>query len=338
MHIVACDTFIVRALTRDDLAAVVAIDAAIEGRARQTYVERRLAVAIKAPNLHAQLAAVDEDGVAGYILARVLEGEFGRVERGLRIEMIGVRADIRGHHVGQQLLAALVTWGRRHGVQTLRTAAAWNDHPMLKWLDAMAFTRAPEGIVECALGQGTYMPEREDAISLAATTDATREIDFGRLEHNDYERLTSNGPSVRTMGADDLESITRIDAGLTGRRRDAYIRNKLDEAMTDAGIRMSLTARIDDRIVGYLMARADLGDFGRTEPVAVVDTIGVDPDARGRGAGRALLAQLFSNLAALKVERVETVVAPRDLDLLGFLYDAGFVASQRLAFIRPLAP
>lgn len=336
MQVVACETFTIRALTRDDLAAVVAIDAAIEGRPRRTYIERRLAVAVKAPNLHAQLAAVDEDGVAGYILARVLEGEFGRTERGLRLEMIGARADIRGHHVGQQLLAALATWGSRHGVQTLRTAAAWNDHSMLKWLDAMAFTRAPEVIIECAVGEGAYMPERDDAISLATTTDPAREIDFGRLEHNDYELLASNGPGVRTMGADDLESITRIDAVLTGSRRDAYIRAKLDEAMVETGIRMSLTARIDDRIVGYLMARADLGDFGRTEPVAVVDTIGVDPDARGRGAGHALLAQLFSNLAALKVERVETVVAPRDIDLLGFLYDVGFVPSQRLAFIRPL--
>jgi hypothetical protein len=34
------------------------------------------------------------------------------------------------------------------------------------------------------------------------------------------------------------------------------------------------------------------------------------------------------------VERVETITAPRDLRLLGFLYGCGFVPAQRLAFVR----
>ena len=67
------------------------------------------------------------------------------------------------------------------------------------------------------------------------------------------------------------------------------------------------------------MARADLGDFGRTEPVAVLDTIGVDPAYEHRGIGHALVSQLFANLEALQIDRVETVVAPTDLALLGFL-------------------
>jgi hypothetical protein len=45
-------------------------------------------------------------------------------------------------------------------------------------------------------------------------------------------------------------------------------------------------ARSDGALVGYLMARADLGDFGRTEPVAVIDTLGVDPE-HGRPRRRA---------------------------------------------------
>jgi ribosomal protein S18 acetylase RimI-like enzyme len=85
------------------------------------------------------------------------------------------------------------------------------------------------------------------------------------------------------------------------------------------------------------MARVDLGDFGRTEPGAVLDTIGVHPDFAHRRIGHALLSQLFVNLGALCVERLETMVAPRDLALLGFLYDAGFAPSQRIAFIRPLS-
>ena len=82
------------------------------------------------------------------------------------------------------------------------------------------------------------------------------------------------------------------------------------------------------------MARADLGDFGRTEPVAVLDTIGVDPAYGHRGVGHALVSQLFANLGALRVDRVETVVTLAERPLLGFLHDAGFRRSRRLAFVR----
>jgi hypothetical protein len=37
--------------------------------------------------------------------------------------------------------------------------------------------------------------------------------------------------------------------------------------------RISLAARKDGIVAGFVMARADLGDFGRSEPVAVLDTI-----------------------------------------------------------------
>jgi ribosomal protein S18 acetylase RimI-like enzyme len=139
------------------------------------------------------------------------------------------------------------------------------------------------------------------------------------------------------MATDDLDAIARIDRGITGADRRAYIASRLAEAIDDAGVRVSLTARVDGLPVGYLMARADLGDFGRTEPVAVLDTLGVDPAYANRGVGRALLSQLFANLGALRVERVETIVAQRDLRLLGFLHATGFCASQRLSFVGDLS-
>src|SRR5512147_2594572 len=115
MATVAGQPTTVRALARENLDAVVAIDAAIEGRSRRDYFERRLRAALREPELHAQFAAVDAQGLAGYILARVLEGEFGRSETGLRLEVVGVRADAQGHGVGRQLFDALAAWARKHG-------------------------------------------------------------------------------------------------------------------------------------------------------------------------------------------------------------------------------
>ena len=119
----------------------------------------------------------------------------------------------------------------------------------------------------------------------------------------------------------------RIDRGITGRERSGYIGRRLMETMSDSAIRVSLTARLDGVIVGFLMARADWGDFGRTEPVAVIDTLGVDPEyATRRGVGRAMLRQLFANLDALRVERVETVISHHDQRTAGFFIGNGLRA------------
>jgi ribosomal protein S18 acetylase RimI-like enzyme len=335
MHSDAMPDTWIRALTQQDLDAVLAIAATIEGRAGRAYFQRRLTAALKQPDLHVQLAAVDANGLAGYILARRTVGEFGRPLPGLRLEVVGVRADRRAHGVGKLLMDALVNYARRHGVAELRTAAAWNDHLMLRWLDAMGFVLAPDQIVDCAVGDG-YQAARGDALDLPEELGRSPEIDYGAPEGNDFDRVASVQPDVRAMRPADLPQIVRIDREITGRDREGYIAGKLDEAMDDSAIRVSLSASLDGAIVGYLMARTDLGDFGRTQPVAVLDTIGVAPAYEHRGIGHALVSQLFANLGALHVDRVETVVAPTDLALLGFLYDTGFKPSQRLALMRRL--
>jgi len=323
----------IRALTQPDLDAVVAIDAATEGRVRRAYFQRRVTAALKQPELHVQLAAVEGKELVGYILARRTIGEFGRPQSGLRLEIVGVRADRRQHGIGKMLVDALASYAQRHGVGDLRTTAAWNQHRMLAWLESSGFTLAPDHIVDCAVGEG-YRAERDDALDLPDAETPGHEVDYGAPEDNDYERVQRARCDVRAMRPEDLPQIVRIDREITGRDRKTYIAGKLAEAMDDSAIRVSLTARVDDAIVGYLMARADLGDFGRTEPVAVLDTIGVDPAYEHRGIGHALVSQLFVNLGALQIDRVETVVAPTDLALLGFLYVCGFKPSKRLAFMR----
>ena len=321
-----------RPLAPDDLEAVVAIDAALGRRSRRGYVERRLAAALREPGLHAQFCATDGDALVGYVLARVLEGEFGRSAQALRLELIGVRPERQQRGVGRALLGALSAWGARHGARELRTSAAWNDHAMLGWFDAMGFRLAPGLIVDRAVGDGHDDERREDPLD--APGDAHREVDYGLQADNTAALLARDRADVRTMSRADLADIVRVDRRVTGRDRAAYIEHKLAEAMDDAAIRVSLTARLDGQVVGFLMARADLGDYGRTDPVAVLDTIGVDPAWGHHGVGAAMLSQLSINLRALTIERVETIVAPQDFGLLGFLYAQGFAPSQRLAFLR----
>lgn len=325
-----------RALARTDLDAVVAIDARLEGRTRRTYFERRLAAALREPDLHVQVAVDDDDGLAGYMLGRVMEGEFGRSAPGVRLESLGVRPDAKGRNVGGRLLDALAAQARKRGILELRTAARWNDHAMLRWLDEHGFELAQNHVVEFAIDATAIEAPVDGPVALAEGRGPGREIDYGAPEGNDFERLARDTCDVRAMTAVDLPEICRIDRAITGRDRTAYIARKLGEALQESGVRVSLAARRDDAIVGFVTARVDLGDFGRIDPTAVLDTIGVDPGYVHQGVGHAMLSQLVLNLAALCIERIETVVAPRDLALLGFLYDAGFVPSPRLPFVRPL--
>ncbi len=335
MHTVAVRQTTLRPLARGDLEAVVDIDAVSEGRRRHPYFARRLAAAIREPTRHLQMAAVEGGEVVGYILARVLEGEFGRDEPALSIEAIGARHDSMGIGIGSRLLAALGEDARRLGVAQFRTQAAWNNHPMLRWLDKNAFAVAASHIVDCPVAGGAYAPPRDAPVS--DRLDAAQgvcEINYGNDQAADFERLARDNSEIRAMAPSDLRDAVRIDHANTGIDRQGYMQHKLAEAMLDSAIRVSLCATLDDAVVGFLMARVDVGDFGRTEPVAVLDTIGVHPDYRHRQIGHALLSQLFVNLGALRIERVETMVAPHDLELLGFLYATGFAPSQRIPFER----
>jgi GNAT superfamily N-acetyltransferase len=323
-----------RPLVGDDLQAIVAIDRAITGYSRHDYFRRRVRCAEREPAHHAQFVATDGRGLAGYVFARLMAGEFGRVEPALRIEAIGVRDDAHHQGIGDRLLGAMKDFARAHRIREFRTAAKWNDHGMLRWFDAAGFRLAPNHVVDCRVDAAeVHRVEKDDEQPAAVTA---REIDYGAAAENDFERLARDRAEVRSMKPEDLPGVIRIDRRLTGRDRGDYVRSIFSEAMDDTVIRVSLVALDRDAVVGYLIARADLGDFGRSVPVAILDTIGVDPDYVHHGIGRALLSQLFLNLDALRIDRVETVVAPRDLALLGFLYDAGFAPSQRLPFILTL--
>jgi ribosomal protein S18 acetylase RimI-like enzyme len=161
-----------------------------------------------------------------------------------------------------------------------------------------------------------------------------REIDYSQPASDTFGPLPRDLIPIRAIREADLSAITAIDREATGRDRSRYFAAKLGEALHESDVRVSLVAELDGRTVGFIMARVDLGDFGRTEPTAELDTIGVAPDCRALGVGRALLAQLMANLASLRVERVLTEVAWDNHELLAFFSRCGFQTSSCLAFDR----
>lgn len=166
--------------------------------------------------------------------------------------------------------------------------------------------------------------------------DEAGELDFSDPASDDFEALSRDVIPVRSIEPKDVTAVVDIDRRTMGRSRRAYYERMFHQVFEVVGVRVSLVAELDDRVVGFVMARVDYGEFGRTEPTAVMDTIGVHPDYRNRDVATALMSQLLVNLAALQVEFVRTSVSWRNIGLIGFLADAGFRPAQRLALSWPL--
>lgn len=326
-----------RSLAARDLNAVIAIDAALAGRTRRAYFDRRLAAAQRDAERHVQIgidALVDDKPVlAGFMLGRVLEGEFGRSEPQLRLEAFGVKATLQHRGLGHALGAAFEAQAAKLGIGEIRTTALWREHELLRYLDHAGY-RLGDHVLDCSLAEAELGSRREAPAEVAPRiADAN---DYSPALNEDFEPLARDLANVALLTPGDLEGIARVDRRVTGRDRRGYLCRSHGEALAESALRVSLVAKADGGIAGFVMARLDYGDFGRAEPVAVIDTLGVDPLRAHHGIGRALLSQLFVNLAALRVERVETVVAPGNLDLLGFFYAAGFRPAERLAFVKRL--
>ena len=135
---------------------------------------------------------------------------------------------------------------------------------------------------------------------------------------------------VRNLQPDDLAAIVNLDARNIGRRREAFLSQKLQQAFADTGIALSLAVEMDGRLVGFLLARVYYGEFGVMEPEAVLDVIGVDPDYRGRHVAAAMIDQLRTNLLGLGLKRLQTEVRWDRPDLLTFFEREGFKLAQRV--------
>lgn len=331
------DTPTLRALLRGDLERVVEIDSLLAGRSRRGFLDKRLAAAEAESDAYIALAVDGDERLDGFAIARLQSGEFGDQRPVVILDAIGVEPDRQGHGLGRMLMGGLDEGMARLGVIEMRTQVDWTYRPLIGFFAAAGFTLAPRLALERPAGDDIDAPN-------AGGHGADPDIAQGRLDADipdysdpdgdDFVALSRDRIPVRSMAEGDLAAVVRIDRKLTGRQRTDYFERKFKEVMDESGVRLSLVAEIDATAVGYVMARVDFGEFGMTEPAAVIDTIGVEPGHARSGVGQALLSQLLANLATLRVDSVRTTVLWDNFELLRFLRRRGFVPSQRLVLTR----
>lgn len=325
----------IRQLRSEDLHAVVKLDEMTVGRSRLGFFDKRLMAVQQNPDSYVTLAAEMDGKLVGYLIARINRGEFGRVESTAALDAMGVADGQRGHGVGGMLMAGLDTALRDLDISTLFSQVDWTNASLLSFFGRTGFALAPRVLLQGAVPEGALNANNgEEAGAVDDFLDDEGELDFSDPSGDQPIALARDRVPIRSMTPDDLAAIVAIDRQFTGTDRTPYFERAMGQALAESGVRVSLVSEVDGRVAGYIIARVDNGEFGQTEPVAVLDTLGVEPELQHQDVARALMSQLYMNLAALRIEAVRTVVAWDAFDLLYFLQENGFGPAQRLALWR----
>lgn len=136
--------------------------------------------------------------------------------------------------------------------------------------------------------------------------------------------------TIRALRAEDLTRLVRMDEAASGRRRETWYQGRLNRALRDSDIQVSLGAESDGTLVGALLGSVQYGEFGQAEPTAILDTVLVDRDFGRQGVASAMLTQLLENLAGLRIGRLRTQLAWDEHDLMAFFGKSGFLPVPRL--------
>jgi len=134
---------------------------------------------------------------------------------------------------------------------------------------------------------------------------------------------------IRTLKKDDLDAIIKIDEKVLGENRRNYWERKL-ELMNNRSSQISLVVEVEENVVGFILGDISGWEFGVSETIGWIDTIGVDPAYQKRGLATALAHELINNLKALGVKTIYTLVSWKDWDLLQFFHAMGFTRGDMI--------
>jgi len=132
-----------RPLDVDDIERVIAIDRAHSGHSRRRFFEKRFAAAKAQPDDFVHVGVTQDGLLRGYVIARVLRGEFGHEQSVAVLDAIGVEAESRERGIGQLLMYELRESMDGRGVRTLQSQADWTNHELLRFFDSAGFELAP---------------------------------------------------------------------------------------------------------------------------------------------------------------------------------------------------
>ncbi len=112
--------------------------------------------------------------------------------------------------------------------------------------------------------------------------------------------------TLRELRPDDLDRVSGIESRITGHSRKGFLEKRFAAAAESPDSFIACAAVRDGKLAGYASSRIQEGEFGAPDAVAVLDVIGIDPDAQGKGIGKALLAEMERRMKARGIGTLRT--------------------------------
>ena len=134
----------VRLLRSEDFGDIVEIDRMVTGASRPRYYERRMRTVMDDSSQIVSSLVAEVDGkVVGFLMAQVLDGEFGTPETMAIVDTLGVSPEMQRLGIARTLFDEFCTNMRAIGVQRVRTLEDWNSLDLIRFFHCMGFTPVP---------------------------------------------------------------------------------------------------------------------------------------------------------------------------------------------------
>ena len=141
---------------------------------------------------------------------------------------------------------------------------------------------------------------------------------------------------IRNARKEDLRAIVEIEDRSTGVSRPEYWEKRLDMYEAVRPYWASVVAEVDNRVAGFLLGRTGELEFGLPEPVAWIETIGVDPAYRRQGIAAKLVEHFNLSADEHKIYMVFTLVGKNNKDMERFFSKVGFVQGEMVHFQKKI--
>ncbi|MBI5904225.1 MAG: GNAT family N-acetyltransferase [Deltaproteobacteria bacterium] len=145
-------------------------------------------------------------------------------------------------------------------------------------------------------------------------------------------------PEIRPLLPGDLDRVSDIESRIAGHPRNGFLSKRFAAAAAAPGGFLSCAATVGGGLVGYAFARLQEGEFGATGPMAVLDVVGVDPDAQGKGIGREVVGGIERGMKERGIVTLRTQVAWGSHGMIRFFSSAGFLLAPCRIVERDTSP
>ena len=143
--------------------------------------------------------------------------------------------------------------------------------------------------------------------------------------------------TIRPLDAADLDAVVAIDTVTAGRARRGFFERRFAAAAKDPNRFVYVGAAGKDALTGFALVHILAGEYGAEEKIAVLDAIGVDPKAQGKGIGKALLWRIDEAMREQNIGEMRTESEWTSHELLGFLEATGFELAPWLVLSRDVS-